>query len=167
MPHHVDKAFNLTKKKIIIFYGYSIFRYSMKKDSVFSPLLVTCLCSIPSSKRGEEQGSKSPFSLLSEPISPSSLDVYLTFSPSSQLFPLFLPPPNFFWAISPSSLFCSSPLLEVICELRLCIIYSCRFFSEHSGFSLVSVFLIHQQPEVILTCCDVVFFSVSNYFAIF
>ena len=63
-----------------------------------------------SSKRGEEQGSKSPFSLLSEPISPSSLlfesispsslNVYLTFSPSSQLFLghfsllpiLFLPP---------------------------------------------------------------------------
>ena len=47
--------------------------------------------------RGEEQGSKSPFSLLSEPISlssllfepisPSSLNVYLTFSPSSLLFP--------------------------------------------------------------------------------
>ena len=46
-----------------------------------------------SSKRGEEQGSKSPFSLLSEPISPSSLlsepispfslNVYLAYSPSS------------------------------------------------------------------------------------
>ena len=43
-------------------------------------------------KEGEEQGSKSPFSLLSKPISPSSLSVYLTFSPSS--------------------LFCSSPLLK-------------------------------------------------------
>ena len=37
--------------------------------------------------RGEEQGSKSPFSLLFEPISPSSLNVYLTCSPSSLLFP--------------------------------------------------------------------------------
>ena len=56
--------------------------------------------------RGKEQGSKSrfsllsepisPSSLLSEPISPSSLNVYLTVSPSSLLFPLFLPPPNFF-----------------------------------------------------------------------
>ena len=46
-----------------------------------------------------------------QPISPSPLNVYLTFSPSSlYFFPLFLPPPNFFWAISPSSLFCSSPL---------------------------------------------------------
>ena len=53
---------------------------------------------------GEAQGSKSRFSLLSEPISPSSLNVYLTFSPSFLLFPPispssqlflgpFLPPP--------------------------------------------------------------------------
>ena len=60
--------------------------------------------------RGEEQGNKSPFSLLSEPISPSSLlfepislpslNVYLTFSPSSAppyFFPLFFPPPNLFF----------------------------------------------------------------------
>ena len=75
-------------------------------------------------KRGEEQGN--PFSLLSEPVSPSSLLIQVhpvqlslysqlfffsllpTFSP--YVFPLFLPPPNFFRAISPSSLFCSSPL---------------------------------------------------------
>ena len=38
---------------------------------------------------GEEQGSKSPSSLLFEPISPSSLNVYLTFSPSSLIIPLF------------------------------------------------------------------------------
>ena len=64
-------------------------------------------------KKGEEQGSKSPFSQLSEPISlssllfepisPSSLNVYLTFSPSSLFYPYFsllltifgpfLPPP--------------------------------------------------------------------------
>ena len=37
-------------------------------------------------RRGEEQGGKSPFSLLSEPISPSSLNGYVSFSPSSQLF---------------------------------------------------------------------------------
>ena len=42
-------------------------------------------------RKGEEQGSKSPFSLLSEPISPSSLNVNLTFSPSSLLFPLISP----------------------------------------------------------------------------
>ena len=64
-------------------------------------------------ERGKEQASKSPFSLLFEPISPSSLNVYLTSSPSSPLFPpispssqmdfwghfsllpiLFLPPPK-------------------------------------------------------------------------
>ena len=61
-------------------------------------------------KRGKEQGSKSRFSLLSEPISPSSLNVYLTFSPSSLLFPPicpsshllfgpFLPPP---YSVPPS-----------------------------------------------------------------
>ena len=50
--------------------------------------------------RGGGQGGKSPFSLLSEPISPSSLNGYVSFSPSSQLFlghfsllpMLFLPP---------------------------------------------------------------------------
>ena len=62
---------------------------------------------------GEEQGSKSPFSLLFEPISPSSLNVYLTFFPSSLLFPPispssqlflgpFLPPP---YSVPPPS-FC-------------------------------------------------------------
>ena len=86
-------------------------------DVIFSLVFIS---SMPSNVRGEEQGSKSPSSLLSEPISPSSLlfepispsslNVYLTFSPSSLLFPLFLPLPNLFWAISPSSLFCSSPL---------------------------------------------------------
>ena len=71
--------------------------------------------------RGVEQGGKSSFSLLSEPISPSSL-LFRQISPSSlkfnlfflplpYFFPLFLPPPNFVWAISPSSIFCSSPLL--------------------------------------------------------
>ena len=48
-----------------------------------------------SSGRGG-QGGKSPFSLLSEPISPSSLSGYVSFSPSSLLFPL----------ISPSSQLC-------------------------------------------------------------
>ena len=74
-----------------------------------------------SSQRGEEQGSKSPFSLLSEPISPSSL-LFISSSrsiqfnsPYSQLF-FFSLLPTFslyfylFWAISPSSLLCSSPL---------------------------------------------------------
>ena len=60
---------------------------------------------------GGEQGSKSLSSLPFEPISPSSLNVYLTFSPSSLLFPLFLPPPNFFWAIFPAFLFSYSPLV--------------------------------------------------------
>ena len=49
---------------------------------------------------GGRKRSKSPFSLLSEPISPSSLNSYVSFSPSSQLFLvhfsllpiLFLPP---------------------------------------------------------------------------
>ena len=53
-----------------------------------------------SQRRGGGQGGKSPFSLLSEPISPSSLNGYVSFSPSSQLFwghffllpILFLPP---------------------------------------------------------------------------
>ena len=81
-------------------------------------------------ERGVEQGGKSPFSLLSEPvspsplpfepiypfsllfepISPSSLKFNFSFLPPPYFFPLFLPPPNFVWAISPSSLFCSSPL---------------------------------------------------------
>ena len=60
-------------------------------------------------QEGEEQGSKSLFSLLSEPISPTSLNVYLTFSPSSLLFP----------PISPSSLFCSSPLNQTLVTLSL------------------------------------------------
>ena len=74
--------------------------------------------------RGVEQGgggisllptfwANSPSSLLFEPISPSSLNVSFSFSPSSLLSPLFLPPPNFIWAISPSSLFCSPLLLEL------------------------------------------------------
>ena len=45
---------------------------------------------------GGAQGGKSPFSLLSEPISPSSLNGYVSFSPSSLLFP----------PISPSSQLC-------------------------------------------------------------
>ena len=61
---------------------------------------------------GEEQGSKSPFSLLSEPISPSSLNVYLTFSPSSLLFPYISPSFQLFWVTFPSSLFCSFPSLK-------------------------------------------------------
>ena len=92
--------------------------------------------------RGEEQGSKSPFSLLSEPISlssllliPSSRSIQFNspcsqlfffsllptflFLPPPYLFPLFLSPPNFFWAISPSSLFCSSPLWMQFCSLRV------------------------------------------------
>ena len=55
-----------------------------------------------STKRGGEQGGESPSSILSEPISPSSLNGYVSFSPSSQLFLghfsllpiLFLPPPR-------------------------------------------------------------------------
>ena len=46
-----------------------------------------------------------------EPISPSSLNGYVSFSPSSLLFPPISPSSQLFWAISPSSLFCSSPLL--------------------------------------------------------
>ena len=46
--------------------------------------------------RGEEQGNKSPFFLLSEPISPSSLNVYLTFSPSSLLSPPISPSSQLF-----------------------------------------------------------------------
>ena len=53
--------------------------------------------------RGEEQGSKSPSSLLFEPISPSSLNVYLTFSPSSLLFPPVSPSSLPFSPTSPSS----------------------------------------------------------------
>ena len=74
--------------------------------------------------RGEEQGSKSPFSLLSEPISPSSLNVYLTFSPSSQLFLghfsllpiLFLPPPFALWRAIMTSWFSPEPLRLAICS---------------------------------------------------
>ena len=94
-----------------------------------------------SSMRGEEQGSKSPFSLLSEPISPfsllfepispSSLNVYLTFSPSSLLFPLFLPPPNFFGPFLP--LPCSVPLPSSM-QSHLNIVYSAKtLIIAHSG----------------------------------
>jgi len=83
--------------------------------------------------RGKNKGSKSPFSLLSEPISPSSLlfDFLIQvhpvqfpllptflFLPPPYFFPLFLPPPNLFWAISPSSLFCSPPPLFVNSSLE-------------------------------------------------
>ena len=65
-------------------------------------------------REGEEQGSKAPSSLLFEPISPSSLTFTFTshFLPARYFFPLFLPPPNFFWAIFFSSLFCSSPFYK-------------------------------------------------------
>ena len=46
---------------------------------------------IVSIERGVEQGGKSPFSLLSEPISPSSLKFNFSFSPSSLLFPPISP----------------------------------------------------------------------------
>ena len=79
--------------------------------------------SIEHIQRGVEQRGKSPFSLLSEPISPPSLllepispsplNILFFFLPPPYFFPLFLPPPNFVWAISPSSLFCSSPLYSV------------------------------------------------------
>ena len=52
-----------------------------------------------------------PYFLFPHPGPSSSIlpTTNFSFSPSSLLFPLFLPPPNFFWAISPSSLLCSSP----------------------------------------------------------
>ena len=60
-----------------------------------------------------------------QPISPSSLNVYLTFSPSSLLFPLISPSSQLFWAISPSSLFCSSPLKkESVCYFLLLMIHT-------------------------------------------
>ena len=87
--------------------------------------------------RGEEQGSKSPFSLLSELISPSTLLLISSFrstqfnSPYSQLFffsflptfSLFLPPPIFFYLpppiFFPSSLFCSSKFWMQFFSLRI------------------------------------------------
>ena len=42
------------------------------------------------------------------PVQFSLLPTFL-FLPPPYFFPLFLPHPNFVWAISPSSLFCSSP----------------------------------------------------------
>ena len=69
-------------------------------------------------QRGKEQGSKSLFSLLSEPTSPSSINAYLTFSPSSLLLPPISPSSQLFGAISPSSLFCSSPLSTANATLR-------------------------------------------------
>jgi len=67
-------------------------KHSKKKPNTFQGLFKV-------TKEGEEQGSKSPFSLLSEPISPSSL-LFPPISPSSQIFLgyfsllpiLFLPP---------------------------------------------------------------------------
>ena len=60
-------------------------------------------------KRGEERGTKSlfsllsepisPFSLLFEPISPFSLNIYLTFSPFSLIFPPISPSSQLFLGI--------------------------------------------------------------------
>ena len=95
-------------------------------------------------KRGVEQEDKSPFSLLSEPISPSSLlfepisasslNVNFSFLPPPYFSPLFLPPPNFVWAISPSSLFCCSPLSESILPINYdrCITHICEDWHKNS-----------------------------------
>ena len=74
--------------------------------------------------RGEEQGSKSPFSPLSDSISHSSLLIQVhsvqfsllpTFLciPSPYFFPLFLPPPNFFGPFPPLPY--SVPPLSCVC----------------------------------------------------
>ena len=114
--------------------------------------------------RGKNKGSKSPFSLLSEPISPSSLlfDFLIQvhpvqfpllptflFLPPPYFFPLFLPPPNLFWAISPSSLFCSSPSVGKLL-LRICPQQTTSFSIDilvvkplevHASFNVDSTFL--------------------------
>ena len=69
-----------------------------------------------------------------EPISPSSLNGYVSFSPSSLLFPPIFPSSQLFWAISPSSLFSSSPLcsfvfqsLSRVCKVKTkCKLYALR-----------------------------------------
>ena len=54
------------------------------------------------------------------------------FLPPPYFFPLFLPPPNFVWAIPPSYLFCSSPLIWVACHQTVDQCASC-FIWHHVG----------------------------------
>ena len=97
--------------------------------------------------RGEEQWSKSPSSLLFEPISPSSFTSL--FLPPPYFFPLLLPSPNFFWAISPSSLFCSSSPLFLVT-------YIISYWLLHGELWVISVlcaanngfFLLHMELKL-------------------
>ena len=73
---------------------------------IFTPRFI---CWVKYKKREEEQGSKSLSSLLFEPISsllPKRLPHFFSLLPTFS--PYFSLLPTFFWAISPSSLFCSS-----------------------------------------------------------
>ena len=101
----------------------------MEKGPFLVLMLMLMLMLILLLMEGEEQGSKSPLSLLSEPISPSSL-LFISSSRSIQfnspysqlcffsLLPTFSPYfsllPTFFWAISPSSLAYSVPPLLML-----------------------------------------------------
>ena len=100
--------------------------------------------------RGEEQGSKSPVSLHSELLSPSSLLTQVSpvqfsllptflFLPPPYFFPLglFLPPPNFFWAFSTSSLFCSSPLYCRVSRILLSLLLLCIEYKQYQHYSTV------------------------------
>ena len=66
-----------------------------------------------------------------EPISPSSLNGYVSFSPSSLLFPPTSTSSQLFWAISPSSLFCSSPLHKAFLRKMWVPGQKCEIFFRH------------------------------------
>ena len=72
---------------------------------------------------------------------------YVSFLPPPYFFPLFLPPPTFFWAISPSSLICSSTLLSQFQEKILYFPsrnFQCLMLDLYPGIrlcTLLSIFL--------------------------
>ena len=121
----------------------------MKKSTIFRNIGQSNMYSFHNlfKKRGEEQGSKSPFSLLSEPISPSSL-----------LSPLFLPPPNFFWRFLPPPYSVTPPskmsreilLFYVFLLFYYCYCYFILFFAHwtthrHNSKQLLSIRLFLQN----------------------
>ena len=86
-------SFSLCLRCFLVLFFFSLIKY---QSSSLSHVFNFFFCFHETDTRGEEQRSKSPSSLLFEPISPSSLNVYLTFSPSSLLFPPISPSSQLF-----------------------------------------------------------------------
>ena len=113
----------------------------------------------PATLRGEEQGSKSLSSLLFEPISPSSLNVYLKFSPSSQhlwghfsLLPILFLPLYFVVRISIFSWNRKLFIKRVIKNHRVTIALTNElYFVKNSKFQFFET-LIWQQGFMVCNC---------------